>query len=167
MISLILIFGCLCRSYILYFQIQVTEKYSTAMCYLLTHPPHPLCPPLFVTHCLLPSLLSLCPGGSLDPLSWAGLPTMKNLAISELSSEKSLLFPSDCFKMISSCSLASTKIPNNFHNRRICAAGIFWFSITNCQHTHWATKVLHYCGVAKSRHWRARFCAKTRLLDGK
>ena len=30
MISLILIFGCLCRSY---FQIQVTEKYSTAMCY--------------------------------------------------------------------------------------------------------------------------------------
>ena len=88
------------------------------MCYLLTHPPHPLCPPLFVTHsCLLPSLLSLCPGGSLDPLSWAGLPTMKNLAISELSSEKSLLFPSDCFKMISSCS----KIPDNFHNRRICA----------------------------------------------
>ena len=30
MISLILIFRCLCRSYI-YFQIQVTEKYSTAM----------------------------------------------------------------------------------------------------------------------------------------
>ena len=133
---------------------------------LPTHPIHSAHHYLSPTS-LLPSLLSLCPGGSLDPLSWAGLPTMKNLAISELSSEKSLLFPSDCFKMISSCSLASTKIPNNFHKRRICAAGIFWFSITNCQHTHWATKVLHYCGVAKSRHWRARFCAKTRLLDGK
>ena len=147
MISLILIFGCLCRSYIV--PNPSDRNYSTAMCYLLTPPPHPLCPPLFVTHsCLLPSLLSLCPGGSLDPLSRAGLPTMKNLAISELSSEKSLLFPSDCFKMISSRS----KISDNFHNRRICAAGIFWFSITNCQHTHWATKVLHYRRVAKSRH---------------
>lgn len=46
MISLILIFGCLFRSSIynlyhlyiyLYFQIQVTEKYSTAMCYVWTH----------------------------------------------------------------------------------------------------------------------------------
>ena len=33
MISLILLFGFLCRSY---FQIQVTEKYSTAMCYFWT-----------------------------------------------------------------------------------------------------------------------------------
>ena len=33
MISLILLFGFLCRSYS---QIQVTEKYSTAMCYFLT-----------------------------------------------------------------------------------------------------------------------------------
>ena len=59
------------------------------------------------------------------------------------------------------------KFPITFITGEFVLAGIFWFSITNCQHTHWATKVLHYCGVAKSRHWRARFCAKTRLLDGK
>ena len=36
-ISLILIFGCLCRSS-LYFKIQVTEKYSTAMCQVSPNP---------------------------------------------------------------------------------------------------------------------------------